>query len=97
MQSAFYEVQVVKNRWLGQELKRAIDSALYERTGLSTNKTAVLAGHAGTQPLVVATVVKNLYVLEFLELDERTSYSESDLETAIITHLQTFLVEIGRG
>jgi predicted nuclease of restriction endonuclease-like (RecB) superfamily len=97
LQRAFYEVQAVKNSWSVRELKRAITSALYERTGLSTDKAAVLAGHAGAQPLVVADVVKNPYVLEFLGLDERASYSESDLETAIITHLQTFLVELGRG
>jgi predicted nuclease of restriction endonuclease-like (RecB) superfamily len=97
VQRAFYEVHAVKNSWSVRELKRAIDSALYERTGLSTNKAAVLAGHAGTQPLAVADVVKNPYVLEFLGLEERASYSESDLETAIIAHLQTFLVELGRG
>jgi predicted nuclease of restriction endonuclease-like (RecB) superfamily len=97
LQRAFYEVQAVKNSWSVRELKRAINSALYERTGLSTDKVAVLAGHAGAQPLVVADVVKNPYVLEFLGLDERASYSESDLETAIIMHLQTFLVELGRG
>jgi predicted nuclease of restriction endonuclease-like (RecB) superfamily len=97
LQRAFYEVQTVKNSWSVRELKRAINSALYERTGLSTDKAAVLAGHAGAQPLVVADVVKNPYVLEFLGLDERANYSESDLETAIIAHLQTFLVEMGRG
>ena len=97
LQRAFYEVQAVKNSWSVRELKRAINSALYERTGLSTDKAAVLAGHAGAQPLGVADVVKNPYVLEFLGLDERASYSESDLETAIIAHLQTFLVELGRG
>jgi predicted nuclease of restriction endonuclease-like (RecB) superfamily len=97
LQRAFYEVQAVKNSWSVRELKRAINSALYERTGLSTDKAAVLAGHAGAQPLVVTDVVKNPYVLEFLGLDERTNYSESDLETAIIAHLQTFLVEMGRG
>ena len=97
LQRAFYEVQAVKNSWSVRELKRAINSALYERTGLSTDKAAVLAGHAGTQPLVVADVVKNPYVLEFLGLEQRASYSESDLETAIIVHLQTFLVELGRG
>lgn len=78
-----------------RELKCAIDSALYERTGLSMDKAAVLAGHAGAQPLVVADVVKNPYVLEFLGLEERASYGESELETAIIAHLQTFLVELG--
>jgi len=57
----------------------------------------VLAAHAGTQPLQVADVVKNPYVLEFLGLEERLGYRESDLEQAIINHLQTFLVELGRG
>lgn len=97
LQRAFYEVQAVKNSWSVRELKRAIDSALYERTALSTDKAAVLAGHAGVPPLVVADIVKNPYVLEFLGLEERASYSESELETAIIAHLQTFLVEMGRG
>ncbi|HEX8429301.1 PDDEXK nuclease domain-containing protein [Hymenobacter sp.] len=97
LQRAFYEVQAVQNSWSVRELKRAIDSALYERTGLSTDKAAVLAGHAGRQPLAVADVVKNPYVLEFLGLEERASYSENDLEAAIIGHLQTFLVELGRG
>jgi predicted nuclease of restriction endonuclease-like (RecB) superfamily len=97
LQRAFYEVQAVKNNWSVRELKRAIASALYERTGLSTDKASVLAAHAGTQPLQVSDVVKNPYVLEFLGLEQRASYSESDLEQAIIEHLQTFLLELGRG
>jgi predicted nuclease of restriction endonuclease-like (RecB) superfamily len=97
LQRAFYEVQIVQNSWSVRELKRAIESQLYERTGLSTDEAAVFAGHVGTQPLAVADVLKNPYVLEFLGLEERPSYSESDLETAIIAHLQTFFVELGRG
>jgi predicted nuclease of restriction endonuclease-like (RecB) superfamily len=97
LQRAFYEVQSVKNSWSVRELKRAIESLLYERTGLSSDKAAVLAAHAGTQPLAITDVVKNPYVLEFLGLEERPSYSENELETAIIAHLQTFLVELGRG
>jgi len=97
LQRAFYEVHAVKNQWSVRALKRAIQSALYERTGLSTDKAAVLAAHAGTQPLQAADVVKNPYVLEFLGLEQRPQYSESDLEQAIIDHLQTFLVELGRG
>jgi predicted nuclease of restriction endonuclease-like (RecB) superfamily len=97
LQRAFYEVQSVKNNWSVRELKRAIESLLYERTGLSSDKAAVLAAHAGTQPLAITDVVKNPYVLEFLGLEERPSYSENELETAIIAHLQTFLVELGRG
>lgn len=97
LQRGFYEVQSVKNSWSVRELKRAISSALYERTGLSTDKAAVLAGHAGTQTLAPTDVLKDPYILEFLGLEERPSYSESDLEAAIIAHLQTFLVELGRG
>ena len=97
LQRAFYEVQAVKNNWSVRELKRALDSLLYERTGLSTDKATVLAAHAGTQALTVGDVVKNPYVLEFLGLEERPGYRESDLEQAIIDHLQTFLVELGRG
>jgi predicted nuclease of restriction endonuclease-like (RecB) superfamily len=97
LQRAFYEVQAVKNNWSVRELKRAIDSALYERTGLSTDKAAVLAAHSGAQPLQVTDVVRNPYVLEFLGLEQRASYSESELEQAIIDHLQTFLLELGRG
>jgi predicted nuclease of restriction endonuclease-like (RecB) superfamily len=97
LQRAFYEVQAVKNSWSVRELKRAINSSLYERTGLSTDKAAVLAGHVGTTPLKVADALKDPYILEFLGLEERTSYSENDLESAIIAHLQTFLVELGRG
>jgi predicted nuclease of restriction endonuclease-like (RecB) superfamily len=97
LQRAFYEVQAVKNNWSVRELKRAINSALYERTGLSTDKAAVLAAHVGAGPLQVADVVKNPYVLEFLGLEQRASYSENELEQTIIDHLQTFLLELGRG
>lgn len=68
-----------------------------ERTGLSSDKAAVLTAHAGTQPLVIMDMVKNPYVLEFLGLEGRPSYSENELEKAIIAHLQTFLVELGCG
>ena len=96
-QRAFCEVRSVNNSWSVRKLKRATNSGLYGRTGLPKDKAAVLAGHAGAQPLVMSDVVRNPYALEFLGLEERTSYSESDLETAIIAHLQTFLVELGRG
>jgi predicted nuclease of restriction endonuclease-like (RecB) superfamily len=79
LQRTFYEVQAVKNNWSVRELKRAIDSALYEHTGLSTDKAAVLTAHTGAQPLQVADVVRNPYVLEFLGLEQRASYSESEL------------------
>lgn len=87
LKRAFYEVQSVKNNWSVRELKRARETLLFERTGLSTDKQAVLAAHAGAVPLAVADIIKNPYVLEFLGLPEHPNYSEADLESAIITHL----------
>lgn len=68
LQRAFYEVQAVRNNWSVRELKRAIDTLLYERTGLSTDKQTVLADHAGTQPLTAADVVKNPMCWSFWDL-----------------------------
>lgn len=97
LKRAFYEVQAVKNNWSVRELKRARETLLFERTGLSKDKQKVLAAHADALPLSVTEVMKNPYVLEFLGLPEYPHYSEADLEGAIIAHLQSFLVELGRG
>jgi predicted nuclease of restriction endonuclease-like (RecB) superfamily len=97
LKRAFYETQALKNHWSVRELKRAMGTLLYERTGLSTDKDAVLAKAQGTESLLPADVIKNPYVLEFLGLSEKAEYSENDLEQAIINHLQDFLLEAGRG
>jgi len=93
----FYEMQVLKNNWGVRDLKRAIDSLLFERTGLSTDKESVLEEHQLANDLKPEDVFRNTYLLEFLGLEQRTSYTESDLEESIITHLQNFLLEMGRG
>lgn len=93
----FYEVQAIRNAWGVRELKRAINSMLYERTGLSTDKKAVLEKHYQETNLQPEDIFRNPYLLDFLGLEERSSYSETDLEEAIITHLQKFLLEMGRG
>lgn len=93
----FYEEQSIRNNWGVRELKRAVESLLYERTGLSTDKEAVLNHHLSKNNLQPKDVFRNTYMLEFLGLEERPSYSESDLEESIITNLQNFLVEMGRG
>lgn len=93
----FYEIHTIKNNWGVRELKRAIESLLYERTGLSSNKEAVLQKHKTENDLKPEDVFRNTYLLEFLGLEEKPSYSESDLEESIITHLQNFLLEMGRG
>ena len=93
----FYEVQAIKNNWSVRELKRAMNSLLFERTGLSTDKEAVLRKFSKENDLKPEDVFRNPYLLEFLGLEEKLSYSETDLEEAIITHLQNFLLEMGRG
>jgi len=93
----FYENQAIKNNWGVRDLKRAIESLLYERTGLSTEKETVLAKHNSTNNIKPEEVFRNTYLLEFLGLEEKLSYSESDLEESIITHLHNFLIEMGRG
>lgn len=92
----FYEVESIKNNWGARELGRAINTLLYERTGLSKDKKAVIAGF-GSKETKAIDIVKNPYLLEFIGLEEKHSYSESDLENAIINHLQDFLSELGRG
>nr|WP_255373058.1 PDDEXK nuclease domain-containing protein [Chitinophaga sp. YR573] len=70
---------------------------LFERTGLSTDKQAVLKSHIKEEPLKPEDIFRNPYMLEFLGLEEKAIYTESELEEAIINHLQTFLLEMGRG
>lgn len=93
----FYEVQAINNNWGVRDLKRAIDSLLFERTGLSTDKEAALKKHIIQNDVKPEDVFRNTYMLEFLGLEEKPSYSESELEDSIITNLQNFLVEMGKG
>lgn len=93
----FYEVQVVKNSWSVRVLERAINSLLFERTGLSTDKKAVIKSHASDNPETAQDLFRNPYLLEFLGLHEQKYFTENQLETAIINHLQDFLIEMGRG
>jgi len=93
----FYEVEALKNNWKVHELKRAITTLLAQRTGLSTNKAAVIARIQKNQPAGLADLIHDPYLLEFLGLQEKPEYTENDLEKAIIAHLQDFLLELGRG
>jgi predicted nuclease of restriction endonuclease-like (RecB) superfamily len=94
---AFYELQSVKSGWSLRELKRQVNSMLYERIGLSKDKDAVLTmASSGKLVDTPENILRDPYVLEFLGLNEKPSYSESDLEQALIDHLQQFLHELGR-
>ena len=94
----FYEIEAVENNWSLRELRRQLDSALYERLVLSRDKEKVkslaLKGQIIEKP---EDIVKDPYILEFLGLDERSNYSENELETAIINNLEKFIMELGKG
>lgn len=94
----FYEIECVKNDWSLSELKRQYNSALYERIALSTDKDKVYRlAVEGQKVETPKDAVKDPYVLEFLGLKELPEYSESELESRIIDHLQQFLLELGTG
>lgn len=95
---SFYEIEAANAGWSLRELRRQFDTSLYERLALSRDKEGVRALAAEGQ--VVARpehLLKDPYVLEFLGLEARPGYSESDLETAIIDQLEHFLLELGKG
>jgi len=93
----FYEVEAISNNWSVRELQRAMNSMLFERTGLSKDKQAVLEKHRNGTGLKPEDIFRNPYMLDFLGLEEKIAYVETDLEQAIINHLQTFLLEMGKG
>jgi predicted nuclease of restriction endonuclease-like (RecB) superfamily len=93
-----YEIEAAQGSWTLPELRRQCDSGLYERLALSRDKEAVRA--LSTEGQVVRRphdVIKDPLVLEFLGLDEKKSYSENELESAILDHLESFLLELGKG
>jgi predicted nuclease of restriction endonuclease-like (RecB) superfamily len=93
---AFYHTEALRGGWSVRQLQRQMDSQFYERTALSCNKAAMLAKGAKPQPGDAVSAdeeIRHPLVLEFLGL--RDEYSESDLEDALIRHLETFLLELG--
>ncbi|MBN2858490.1 MAG: DUF1016 family protein [Candidatus Delongbacteria bacterium] len=97
LKRAFYEFQAIKNNWSVSELKRNINSLLYERIGLSKNKEKLIAKLKKETLQTPADLMKEPYMLEFIGMEERSEYSETQMEQAIIDHLHKFLMEMGRG
>lgn len=94
----YYELEAVNEGWTGRQLERQINSMLYERLLLSNNKEAVLAvARKERIPESPQEIIKDPMVLEFLGLEKKASYYEKDLESAIISHLADFLLEMGKG
>ena len=92
----FYETEALRGGWSVRQLDRQINSQFYERTALSKNKAAMLTRGQKARPedrVLPEEEIKDPFVLEFLDLKDE--YSESDLEEALIDHLETFLLELG--
>jgi predicted nuclease of restriction endonuclease-like (RecB) superfamily len=92
----FYEQEAVRSNWSKRQLERQINTILFERVLKSHEKDEVLsdADEAVAHPI---HVIKDPYVLEFLDLPESHWLAESDLETALTNHMQEFLLELGNG
>jgi predicted nuclease of restriction endonuclease-like (RecB) superfamily len=98
LKRAFYENECLKGNWSVRQLQRQIGSLLFERTGLSKNKSAVIQRAQRQElPQSIEDLIRDPYVLEFTGLAELQQYTESDLETALLDHLQKFLLELGAG
>lgn len=94
----YYELEAVNECWTGRQLERQINSMLYECLLLSNDKESVLAvARKERVPETPQEIIKDPMVLEFLGLEKKASYYEKDLESAIITHLADFLLEMGKG
>ncbi len=94
----FYEIEASKGNWSVRELQRQFSSSLFERLALSRDKKGVMElakkGQIIEKPI---DTLKHHTVLEFLDLKEDTSYSETDLEKAIISRIEHFMMELGKG
>lgn len=99
VERAFYEKEIELGGWSVRKFQRQIDSGLFERVALSRDKNKVLEDSLKNyhEPEKSADLIKDPLVLEFLGLEEKPEYSESDLENSIITKIEHFLLEIGKG
>jgi len=98
LEIGFYIKQTEKEKWSVRELKRQMQSMLFHRLALSTDKEGVLKlaseGHEVEQP---QDLIKDPFVLEFLNIPEQHHYLENELEERLISNLQQFLLELGKG
>lgn len=98
LEIGFYVNQCEKENWSVRELKRQMKSMLFHRIALSKDKKGVLnLAQKGVEIQKAEDIIKDPYVLEFLNLPQKEKYSESDLEREIINNLQKFLLELGKG
>ena len=98
MEIGFYQQTAINENWSVRELRRQMDTALFERIALSKNTKSVMKLAAKGQIIESETdIAKDPYVLEFLNIPEHHSYTEKHLEQKIIDNLQKFILELGKG
>lgn len=94
----FYLKEAADSAWSSRQLERQISSFYYQRLLASQNKGIVKKeAEQNNAPITPSEVLKDPYILEFLDLNERKDYLEADLESSLISHLQSFLLELGKG
>lgn len=94
----YYELEAVNEGWTGRQLERQINSLLYERLLMSNDKEKVLAvARKERVPESPLEIIKDPMFLEFLGLERKPAYYEKDLESALISHIADFLLELGKG
>lgn len=94
----FYFNESVKEGWKVRDLKRQIKSSLFQRLALSTDKDGVMIlAREGHQVMTTSDIIHDPFVLEFTGLPQKKMYKESDLEKALKSHMEQFLLELGRG
>ncbi|MCQ2319271.1 MAG: PDDEXK nuclease domain-containing protein [Bacteroidales bacterium] len=98
LEMQFYMQQSIQDCWSVRELKRQINSSLFQRLALSTDKRGVLAlAQEGHQVMKPSDIIRDPYVLEFTGIPQRKRYKETELEAALKQHMEQFLLELGRG
>ncbi|MGP1464838.1 MAG: PDDEXK nuclease domain-containing protein [Prevotella koreensis] len=98
MEMHFYMKECIKEGWKVRDLKRQINSSLFQRLALSTDKEGVLAlANEGHQVLAASDIIRDPYILEFTGIPQQKHYKESELEEALKVNMEKFLLELGRG
>lgn len=98
LEIGFYTKQTEKENWSVRELKRQMKSMLFHRLALSTDKEGILAlAQKGHEVQTAEDLIKDPYVLEFLNIPQQVQYKETELEEKLVENLQSFLLELGKG
>ena len=98
LKRTFYATEAIKGTWSVRELKRQVDSLLFERSGISKKPELLLQKlDEKTEKQLQTSFVKDIYTFEFLGLPAKDAVEEQDLESALLDHLQHFLIEMGHG